>query len=116
MLAAVFYLRGGKEHVEPASEGPQAHAVPQLARSPTPETVLAIRPSGSTPKPAARPSPRISPLMQELWSAPRKPLYERLSQQANRTPEESYVLARILETCTDYPARPKDQRNPDEER
>src|SRR5207253_2525133 len=37
-------------------------------------------------------------------------------QKAHRTPEENYVLARILETCTDYPARRKDTRNPDEER
>jgi hypothetical protein len=47
----------------------------------------------------------MSPLMREATSGgPWKPIYDRLSQSAARTPEESYVLAEILRVCGDAAA------------
>src|SRR5690349_8806006 len=87
------------------------------ARTPTPDVVLAIKPSA--PRAAAAPaeSTNVSPLMRELAGGPLKPLYDRLSQKPSLTPEEAYVLARILEACTET-GRPRDPRqaNPEEAR
>lgn len=116
LLVAVNFQREDKESVEPPAQRVEAPKEPPAPQAPTPDVVLAIKPKGPAPAPAANPSSKNSPLMQELANGPRKPIYDRLALKTNRTPEENYVLARILETCTDYPARPKDTRNPDEER
>jgi hypothetical protein len=106
VLAAVFYLRGGEE---PAQAGLAAATKPATNKSsgaPAPDVVLAIRP-GTRPPKASPPPSKLSPLMQELATGYGKPLYDRLSQKNPRTPEETYVLARLLELCTDVIGTPR---------
>jgi len=116
VLAGVFYLRGGDEHRIAAAESVKAAAA-KAPGSPSPEVVLTIKPGTQAPK-APVSAPKLSPLMQELTTGYGKPLYDRLSQKTSRTPEENYVLARLMELCTEVPGtpRPKVASNSDEAR
>jgi len=117
VLAGVFYLRAGEEQRKVATAEATASNA-KAAGPPSPDVVLAIKPGGprgATLKPAES---KVSPLMRELATGPAKPIHDRLSQKASRTPEENYVLARILEACTEVPGQYRDQRkaNPAEAR
>jgi len=116
VLAGVFYLRGGDEHRIAAAESVKT-ANAKAPGSPSPEVVLTIKPGAQPPKASAS-TPKLSPLMQELTTGYGKPLYDRLSQKTSRTPEENYVLARLMELCTDVSGtpRPKVASNSDEAR
>jgi hypothetical protein len=110
LFAAVVYFRGGKEHAESTSLAAAKEASASTARTPAPDVVLAIKPGAPRPAVQSAVASKVSPLMRELVAGPRKALYERLSQKPSRTPEESYVLAMILEMCTEVPGRPRDSR------
>ena len=116
VLAGVFYLRGGDEHRIAVAESVKT-ADAKAPGSPSPEVVLTIKPGTQPPK-APTSAPKLSPLMQELTTGYGKPLYDRLSQKTSRTPEENYVLARLMELCTEVPGtpRPKVASNSDEAR
>ena len=118
ILAAIWVFRDDNEHAQATALKSASSAAVQPARTPSPDVVLAIRPGNRTPAKAATQSSRLSPLMKEFTTGPAKPIYDRLSQKSSRTPEESYVLARILVNCTEVPGQYRDAAkvNPDEER
>ena len=101
LLAAVFLMRDGVSYHAPGPD-PAATWNPAERRH-APEVVLAISPKATPPKlPHAAPAekPRLSAAMQEFISRqPLKPLFDRLSASSARTPEEDYLLARILDSC-----------------
>jgi hypothetical protein len=112
VFTAVWTLRDGKESVEPPGPKAANATAPASRATPTPDVVLAIKPSAKPTSRQSRESAKLSPLMQELASGPKKSLYDRLVEKASRTPEEDFVLARILEMCTDVGGRFKDPRAP----
>ena len=64
------------------------------------EAVLAVAPGTDTGNAAKGGTPAISPLMQEF--AKRReymPIYQQIKSKADRTGEEAYVLAEILDNC-----------------
>src|SRR4051794_33723455 len=81
----------------------------QMARAPAPDIVLAIKP-GLPRKTALPATPRLSPLMQEVTTGYGKPVYDRLAQKTSRAPEENYVLARLMELCTEVAGTPQPRR------
>ena len=117
IFATVWVFRGGKEEAQSPPSKSSASAMAQPTRTPSPDVVLAIKPGRAITKAAPEIS-KLSPLMKEFTTAPAKPLHDRLSQKSSRTPEESYVLARILVDCTEVPGQHRDPRkmNIDEER
>lgn len=106
LVAAVFLLREAND----VPRGSAAASVKQpevlVKRRQSPELVLDIKPGTSARPRAPASASKVSPLMQELATGPRKPLYDRLSQATSRTPEESYVLARILQNCAQVEGKP----------
>ena len=99
---------------EPAAT-PNAAMAPQVALSRgslAPDAVLAIAPR-STPLAPAPGRYALSPTQREFYARNNfAPLYERLSK-GPRTPEESWMLARILEHCAMIPdERPRGQAHP----
>lgn len=83
------------------------------------ETVLAIRPGAAPAVPREPAPPKTSPLLREYYDAKvLRPLYDRLKDIPNRTPEETYLLAAILEGCGTVSDRKRvgPPRNRDEER
>ncbi len=114
VFAAVWTLRGGKEQVDLPPSKPAAITASTSRTTPTPDVVLSIKPGGSRPR-TAPVTDKVSPLMRELANGPRKPLYDRLSEKSTRTPEENYVLARLLELCTEVTGTPRDSRPPNTE-
>jgi len=117
IFATVWVFRGGKESAEMPPMNSSSSVAPQSRRPPAPDVVLAIKPGSRSPAKAAD-SPKLSPLMKELTTSPVRPLYDRLSQKTSRTPEESYVLARILVACTEVAGQLRDplKKNAEEER
>lgn len=100
ILGVVMLLRGGTVDTS-ASKVPVSlkDDAKSAGRQPT-ELVLAISPGAPSTRSASPPAAKLSPLMLEYDSAKSaKPLHDRLSQAANRTPEENYVLAAILANC-----------------
>lgn len=119
-VAAWILLRGhGAADVVP---GVSANTPARTASSGVayaPETVLAIRP-GAAPVPRrAEAAPKVSALLQEFYDAKGlRPLYDRLKAIPNRTDEETYLLAAVLEGCATVTDRKRlgPPRNRDEER
>jgi hypothetical protein len=103
VMAGVMLVRGGRELRPDASAEierdhvMQGRAGARLAA----DAVLAISPRvGSVrPQPSAA-VPKLSPAMQEYTSAKAyKPIYERLKAADPRSPEEAWILAKILDDC-----------------
>ena len=82
------------------------------------DAVLAIAP-GSPAITTHRPVSVLSPVMSEYARAKSyKALYDRLRPASSRTPEEAWILAKILQTCGAQPNRPRRDDNaaiPEEE-
>jgi len=114
VLVGVMLLRSGTATEKPAAVEAKAGSMPN-GRQPA-EVVLAITPGVPGAKRSPPPSTaKLSPLMQEYESRKgRKALYDRLSQLPTRTPEESYVLAEVLNDCREA-SRMKDMRKTIEE-
>lgn len=71
------------------------------------DAVLAIAP-GSHASVSPRPVSVLSPALTEFAHAKSyKPLYDRLRPASSRTPEETWILAKILEDCSPRPGRPR---------
>lgn len=118
IFASVWVFRGGKEEAQALPSKSSVSGMAQAPRNPSPDVVLAIKPGTRVATKAAPEVSKLSPLMKEFTTGPVKPLHDRLSQKASRTPEENYVLARILVACTEIPGQYRDPRktNIDEER
>ena len=115
IFGTVWMFRGGKEDADTSAAKSMATAV-QSARTPSPDVVLAIKPGNRAAVKPATETSKLSSLMKEFTTEPAKPIYDRLSAKSSRTPEENYVLARILENCTDT-GRPRPRQfspGPDE--
>ena len=101
VLAAVFVLRDGVAFRKPQADPAATWSATEKRHAP--EVVLAISPRATPPKlPHATPpeKPRLSAAMQEYLSGqPLKPLFDRLRASSSRTPEEDYLLARLLDRC-----------------
>ena len=101
VLAAVYVMRDGVAYRAPGPD-PAATWSPDEKKH-APEVVLAISPRAMAPRlPHAAPpeKPRLSAAMQEYLSgASLKPLFDRLRNAGARTPEEDYLLARLIERC-----------------
>ena len=86
----------------------------------SPDAVLSITPGGKPARitgPADK--PRMSAALAEYLQAKTlRPIYDRLSASANRTAEETYILAAIVERCATITDRKRigPPRNPEEER
>ena len=105
VLAGVMMLRDSTDASKPMAGEPKARAVPGKTSS---EVVLSISPGVGRDGKAATPG-KISPLRNEVRTARDfKPIYERLKVLPNPSPEETYYLAYILESC----ARDKDLPGP----
>ena len=103
VMAGVMLVRGGRElRPDAAADIEREHALQgrpgaRLAA----DAVLAISPRVGSPRPDAAPAaPKLSPAMQEYTAAKAyKPIYERLKAAASRSPEETWVLAKIVDDC-----------------
>jgi hypothetical protein len=107
VLATVFLLRDGVALRKPDADPAATWSASE--RRHAPEVVLAISPRATPPRhPAASeaPPPRLTPAMQEYYSAQSlKPLFDRLRASSARTPEEDFLLAQLLERCGKVPGR-----------
>ena len=101
VLLAVFVMRDGVAYRKPEADPNLTWSSAEKRHAP--EVVLAISPKATPPKLPHEPvaaKPRLSASVQEYLSKqPLKPLFERLRNSQSRTPEEDYLLARMLERC-----------------
>ena len=103
VMAGVMLVRGGRElRPDAAADIERDHAMQgrpgaRLAA----DAVLAISPRVASPRPGApAPTPKLSPAMQEYTVAKAyKPIYERLKAAPSRSPEETWLLAKIVDDC-----------------
>ncbi|HET9472173.1 MAG TPA: hypothetical protein VFO24_13805 [Usitatibacter sp.] len=103
VMAGVMVVRGGRElRPDASAEIEREHALQgrpgaRLAA----DAVLAISPRVAAVRPdSAAPIPKLSPAMQEYASAKAyKPIYERLKAAGSRSPEETWILAKIVDDC-----------------
>lgn len=104
LLGIALVLRDGKDirtaDVAAAAKPREVSWTPAPQRH-SAEVVLSIVPGAA--RRASAPAgtvPALSPLMAEVSAArDYRPIYDRIVAKANRTPEESYVLADLLERC-----------------
>jgi hypothetical protein len=102
VLAAVMRLRGGTDGTPgPGSRTSPTPAAHSAAARPSSELVLSIAPGAArNPAPATATRSPMSPLMNEYAKRREyKSIYDRLKASAARTPEETWVLAQILDSC-----------------
>jgi hypothetical protein len=103
VMAGVMIVRGGRELRPDASAEMERDHVLQGrpgARLGA-DAVLSISPRvASARSSSAAPAPRLSPAMQEYTFAKAfKPIYDRLKAADPRSPEENWILAKILDGC-----------------
>jgi hypothetical protein len=93
----------------------EGKAAPSTHASTGSDAVLSIRPGISPPASRTQPVTHVTPLMREFFEARNyRALYDRLEARGTaRTPEESYLLSRILERCVNglAPNRPQAATN-----
>jgi len=103
VMAGVMAVRGDRElRPDASAEIEREHALrghpgARLAA----DAVLAISPRVASVRPSsAAPVPKLSPAMQEYTFAKAyQPIYERLKAAPSRSPEQTWILAKILEEC-----------------
>ncbi|MGZ5660396.1 MAG: hypothetical protein ACXWG6_03470 [Usitatibacter sp.] len=112
VLLVVVAFRGEDVASSSSSSPKESAAKPEAPPSTSPDVVLKITPGTGAVARSAAPKVRLDPAMQE-WLEGRdlKSLYDRLSA-GPRTPEQTWILAMILERCatfTDRKAQPMAQ-------
>jgi len=99
-LAVIWWGDGNLSIQQP--DKPVSASAPGASRSGqslSADAVLAIKPGLSVPRPATAPL-TASPVLLEFSRARSfKALHERLSSKADRTPEEDWIVAEILQRC-----------------
>ena len=98
VLVAVLLLRGGAETDGRSPVPPSKPNGAPSGKLPS-EAVLSVAP-GTSAKAAPHAAPAMTPLMQEFSRRREyKSLYDSIRAADQRTPEQSYVLAQILDSC-----------------
>ena len=112
LLAVVVLLRGNPIDL---SRGADAGSANRNAPRPSSEVVLSIEPGarrGVSPATTPASAPALSPLMQEYAKRREyKTLYDGLKALTARTPEQTYVLAQILDNCANVTDRKPPRRS-----
>ena len=108
LIILFLVYRGGPGDVSTASGPGASMADGKSTGRQSSEAVLSIAP-GAKRTPSQVPKASVSPLMQEYASQRFKDLYTRLRSSSSPSPEEKFVLARILERC----AKIIDRNTPD---
>ena len=120
VAVALWLARGNDPIAEGAAQSASPAGDSSAKRSLSPDAVLSIAPraKATTASPAIE-KKHMSPALAEFLQAKAmRPVYDRLVASANRTAEETFILAAIIERCGTITDRKRTgpPRNPEEER